>query len=55
MLYLDFTEMPKYPGHDFALLVTRGLSRFTRVCPLTKRCDGETVLKELFKGWIQAY
>ena len=50
VLYLDFTEMPKYSGHDFALLVTCGLSRYTRVFPLTKRCDGETVLKELFEG-----
>ena len=55
VLYLDFTEMPKYSGHDFALLVTCGLRRYTRVFPLTKRCDGETVLKELFEGWIQAY
>ena len=55
LLYLDFTEMPKYSGHDFALLVTCRLSRFTRVFPLTKRCNGETVLKELFEGWIQAY
>ena len=47
--------MPKYSGHDFALLVTCGLSRFTRVFPPTKRCDGETGLKELFEGWIQVY
>ena len=55
VLYLDFTELPKYSGHDFALLVTCGLSRYTRVFLLTKRCDGETVLKELYEGWIQAY
>ena len=55
VLYLDFTEMPKYSGYDFGLLVTCELSRFTRVFPLTKKCDGETVLKELFEGWIQAY
>ena len=52
MLYLDFTEMPKYGGHHFALLVTCGLSTFTRVFPLTKKCDGETMLKELFEGWF---
>ena len=55
VLYLDFTEIPKYSGHDFALLVTCGLSRFTRAFPLTRKWDGETVLKELFEGWIQAY
>ena len=52
MLYLDFTKMPKYSGHDLALLVTFGLSTLARVFPLMKRCDGETVLKQLFEGWI---
>ena len=55
VLYLDFTEMPKYSEHDFPLLVTCGLSRFTRVFPLRKRCDGESVLKELFEGSLEAY
>ena len=55
MLYLHFTEMPKCSGHDFALLATCGLSRFTRVFPLTKKYDGETILKELFEGWTQVY
>ena len=55
VLYLYFRNMPKYSGHDFALLVTCGLSRYTRVFPLTTKCDGGTVLKEVFEGWIQAY
>ena len=55
VIYLDFTKMPKYSGSDFALLVTCSLSRYTRFFPMTKRCNGETVLKELFKGWIQVY
>ena len=54
VLYLEFAEMPKYSGHNFALLVTCGLSRFTRVFPLTKKCDGGTVFKELLESWIQA-
>ena len=31
VLYVDYTEMPKFGGYDFALVVTCGLTRFTRV------------------------
>ena len=55
ILYVDFMELPKFPGHDFGLLVTDGLSRYSRVFPLTKKVDGEGVLKEIFKGWVQVY
>ena len=30
VLYVDDTEMPKFEGNDFALVVTCGLTRFTR-------------------------
>ena len=36
-LYVDYTEMPKFGGYDFALVVTCGLTRFTRVFPCTKQ------------------
>ena len=36
VLYVDYTEMPKLGGYDFALVVTCGLTRFTRVFPCTK-------------------
>ena len=32
VLYVDYTEMPKFGGYDFALVVTCGLARFTEVC-----------------------
>ena len=41
VLYMDFTEMPKFRGYDFALVVTCGLTRFTRVFPCTKHISGE--------------
>ena len=31
VLYVDYTEMPKFRGYDFTLVVTCGLTRFTRV------------------------
>ena len=55
ILFVDFMELPKFAGHDFALLVTDGLSRYSRVFPLTKKVDGEEVLKEIFEGWVQVY
>ena len=41
VLYVDYTEMPKFGGYDFALVVTCGLTRFTRVFPCTKHITGE--------------
>ena len=32
-IHVDYTEMPKFRGYDFALVVTCGLTRFTRVFP----------------------
>ena len=43
VLYVDYTEMPKLGGYDFALVVTCGLTRFTRVFPCTKHVTGEEV------------
>ena len=31
--YVDFTEMPKFGGYDFSLVLTCWLTRFTRVFP----------------------
>ena len=55
ILYVHFMELLRFAGHDFALLVTDGLSRYSRVFPLTKKVDGEGVLKEIFEGWVQIY
>ena len=40
VLYVDYTEMPKFGGYDFALVVTCGATRFTRVFPCTKHITG---------------
>ena len=55
ILSVDFLELPRLTGHDFALVATNGLSRYSRVFPLTKKVDGEGVLKEIFKGWVEIY
>ena len=55
ILYVDFMELPRFAGHDFALLVTDGVSRYSPVFPLTKKVDGEGVLKDIFEGWVQIY
>ena len=55
ILYMAFMELPRFAGHDFALLVTDGLSPWSREVTLTKKVDGEGVLKEIFEGWVQIY
>ena len=55
VVYLDFMHLPHYVGHNFALMVTCGLSRFARVFPMNKKADSETVLKTLFEEWVQVY
>ena len=47
VLYVDYTEMPKFEGYDFALVVTCGLTRFIRVFPCTKHITGEETIKIL--------
>ena len=55
VLYVDYTEMPKFGGYDFALVVTCGLTRFTRVFPCTKHITGEETLKILLEEWFCVY
>ena len=44
VLYVDYKEMPRFGGYDFALVVTCGLTRFTRVLPCTKHITaGDTI------------
>ena len=47
--------MPKFGGYDFALLVTCGLTRFTRVFPCTKHITGEETIKILLEEWFCVY
>ena len=55
VLYVDYMEMPKFGGYDFALVVTSGLTRFTRVFPSTKHITGEETIKILLEEWFCAY
>ena len=52
VLYVDYTETPKLGGYDFAVVVTCGLTRFTRVFPCTKYITGEETIKILLKQWF---
>ena len=55
VLYVDYTEMPKFGGYDFALVVTCGLTRFTPVFPCTKHITGEETIKILLEEWFCVY
>ena len=55
VLYVDYKEMPKFGGYDFALMVTCGLTRFTRVFPCTKHITGEETIKILLEEWFCVY
>ena len=55
VLYVDYTEMPKFRGYDVALLVTCGLTRFTRVFPCTKHLTSEETIKILLEEWFCVY
>ena len=55
VLYVDYTEMPKFGGYDFALMVTCGLTRFTRVFPCTKYITGEETIRILLEEWFCVY
>ena len=55
VLYVDYTEMPKFGGYEFTLVVTCGLTRFTRVFPCTKHITGEETIKILLKERFCVY
>ena len=55
ILYVGFMELPRLAGHDVALLVTDGLSRYSRVFLHITNVDGEGVRKKIFERWVQIY
>ena len=55
VLYVDYTEMQKFAGYDFALVVTCGLTRLTRVFPCTKHITSEETIKILLEDWFCVY
>ena len=54
-LYVDYTQMLKFGSYDFALVVTCGLTRFTRVFPCSKHITGEETIKILLEQWFRVY
>ena len=51
----EYTETPKFGGYDFALVVTCGLTRVTRVFPCTKHITGEGIIKIRLEEWFCVY
>ena len=49
LLYVHFLHsLPRFCGYDSCLVVTCGLSRFTRVFPCNKKITGEQSKKKCF-------
>ena len=56
LLYVDFIHsLPRFGGYDSCLVVTCGLSRFTRVFPCNEKITGEQTLKTLVEQWFEPY
>ena len=55
VLYVDYTGLPKFGGYDFALVVTRGFTTFSRVFPCTKHIAGEETIKILVEERFRVY
>ena len=54
--YVDFIHgLPRLGSYDSCLVVTRGLSRFTRVFPCNKKITGEQTVKMLVEEWFETY
>ena len=53
---MDFIHgLPRFGGYDSCLMVTCGLSRFTRVFPCNKKITGEQTVKMLVEQWFEPY
>ena len=56
LLYVDFIHgLPRFGGYDSCLVVTCGLSRFSRVFPCNKKITREQTVKMLVKQWFELY
>ena len=55
VLYVDYTEMHKFGGYDFALVVTCGMTRFARVFPCTNHINGKETIKIRLEEWFCVY
>ena len=53
---MDFIHsLPRFGGYDSRLVVTCGLSRYTRVFPCNKKITGEHIVKMLVEQWFEPY
>ena len=55
VLYLDYTEIPKFEGDDFAPVVTCGLTRSARVLRSTKHITEEETIMILLEELLCVY
>ena len=56
LLYVDIIRgLPRFGGYDSCLVVTCGLSCFTRVFPCNKKITGEQTVKMLVEQWLEPY
>ena len=56
LLYVDFIHgVPRFGGYDSCLVVTCGLSRFTRVFPCNNKITGEQTVKMLVEQGFEPY
>ena len=56
LLYVDFIHgVPEFGGSDSCLVVTCGLTRFTRAFPCNKKITGEQTVKLLVEQWFEHY
>ena len=53
---MDFIQgLPRFRGYDSCLVVTCGLSCFTRLFPCNKKITGEQTVKMLVEQWSEPY
>ena len=56
LLYVDFIHgLPKFGGYDSCLVVTCGLTRFTRAFPCNKKITGEQTVEIWVEQWFEHY
>ena len=56
LLHVDFIHgLPKFSGYDSCLVVTCGLTRFTRAFPCNKKITGEQTVNILVGQWFEHY
>ena len=56
LLYVDFIHgLPRFGGYDSCIVVTCGLSCFTRVFPCNKKITGDQTVTMLVEQWFEPY